>query len=43
MGHMTMIVLPSLARWDAKVDKCVYAWYTIQTEKHWKLMFIGSR
>ncbi len=40
---MTMIVLPLLARWDGKVDKYAYAWFTIQTEKHWKHMFIASR
>jgi len=38
---MTMIGRPSLERWDAKVRKCVYAWFIILTGKHLKHMFIS--
>ena len=43
MERMTMIVLPSSVRWGGKADKYAYTWFTTQTEKHWKSMFIGLR
>ena len=41
MGHMTMIVLPSLGLWDGKAGKYAYVWFTTQIEKRSRHMSIG--
>lgn len=41
-GPRIMIAFPSLERRDRKAGKYAYVWFTIETEKRWKRMFIAS-